>query len=492
MVTKGATGNVACDHYHTFETDVQLMKNLGIKHYRFSISWPRVIPTGKIADGVNELGIRFYDNLINALLAAGITPYITLYHWDLPQGLLHPSEGLYGWYGTDENGHPSQQMTKYFVDYADLCFARFGDRVKMWVTFNEAWTFLKLGSGNGKAPSLPEYGESSLHPYIGGHNVLLAHAQVVKHYREKYLPSQHGTIGFTANCDWTEPATNSQADIAASERLVQFWLGWFADPIYFGDYPPSMREILGTRLPVFTDEEKALVKGSTDFFGLNHYGTSWGHSSHYPEWMDAYGTRSSEGFVQGQSAWLFSAPWGLRKLLNWVHTRYGSPAIYITEGGWSLEAATAEVGKRDLLRTQYYANYSVEVLKAIKEDHVQVKGYFAWSLMDNYEWEMGYTERFGLIFNDFSFGFDPNAAVDHLSQPTTAAQVRTPKDTACWFKQGLWSTNALSDPVAFTNKGGCDSLPEKSSLNGKMQKKKTKKSEKRRQRPSSSHGHSKR
>jgi len=352
MVSVGATGNVACDHYHRFKEDVALMAGLGLKHYRFSIAWPRVVPTGVVADGVNEDGLQFYDDLINELLAAGITPYVTLYHWDLPQALLDPDNGLNGWYGVDASGHPSGQLSRHFVDYADLCFSRYGDRVKTWVTFNEAWTFAYLGSGpGGHAPNARPFNDPLVHPYVCAHNVLLAHAAAVARYRVRYQPTQRGKVGITNNCDWREPATRSPVDVAGAERALLFQLGWLADPVFLGDYPEAMRSLLGDRLPTFTDEERALVKGSADFFGLNHYGTGWGYSTDEPGWLGAYSGTSEEGFSRAQSGWLFASGWGFRKLLNWVDRRYGSPDIFVTEGGWSLAADDAESGRRDPTRT---------------------------------------------------------------------------------------------------------------------------------------------
>jgi len=239
--------------------------------------------------------------------------------------------------------------------------------------------------------------------------------------------------GITNNCDWREPASEADVDVGAAARGVEFWLGWFADPIFLGDYPESMKRLVGDRLPTFTDEEKALVTGSADFFGLNHYGTGWVTNSEDPEWMEIYGVVSEDGFPQAESIWLFGAGWGLRKLLNWVNLRYGNPDIFITEGGWSLPADTAVEAQHDFDRTAYYANYTSEILNSIVEDGVNVKGYFAWSLMDNFEWERGYVERFGVIFNDFAFGTDENTAANQTHQPTAGAQVRTPKDSACWL-----------------------------------------------------------
>lgn len=207
-----------------------------------------------------------------------------------------------------------------------------------------------------------------------------------------------------------------------------------------------MRSILGDRLPYFTPEESALVKGSADFFGLNHYGTGWVTNSDQPEWMNIYGVVTETGLEQAQSAWLYAAGWGVRKLLNWIHNRYGELDIYITEGGWSIEADSAQEAQADIERAYYYANYTSEILKAINEDGIHVKGYFAWSLMDNFEWEMGYTERFGVIYNDFNMGNDPDTSANSDDQPQPEGQVRTPKNSACWFQASLWSTNSLLDP----------------------------------------------
>lgn len=278
--------------------------------------------------------------------------------------------------------------------------------------------------------------------------MLLAHGAVVQLYREKYQTSQNGKIGITNNVDWREPYSSDPQDVGAAERYQQFWLGWFADPIFLdGDYPPAMRSILGDRLPKFTSEESALVKGSADFFGLNHYGTGFAQNSASPEWMNTYAVVYEESLERAQSVWLYAAAWGLRKLLTWISNRYSNPDIYITEGGWSIQANTSAEAQNDLARIQYFANYTSEILNSINEDGVNVKGYFGWSLMDNFEWEMGYTERFGVIYNDFNFGEDPNTSYNQDDQPQADGQVRTPKDSACWFQDGPWAINSLLDPA---------------------------------------------
>eukprot|EP00446_Apocalathium_sp_SHHI-4_P013931 CAMPEP_0177200098 /NCGR_PEP_ID=MMETSP0367-20130122/26036_1 /TAXON_ID=447022 ORGANISM="Scrippsiella hangoei-like, Strain SHHI-4" /NCGR_SAMPLE_ID=MMETSP0367 /ASSEMBLY_ACC=CAM_ASM_000362 /LENGTH=791 /DNA_ID=CAMNT_0018648511 /DNA_START=12 /DNA_END=2387 /DNA_ORIENTATION=- len=457
MFDKGATGNVAADHYHMWETDIAMMKSMGLKHYRFSISWPRLIPTGKVKDGVNEKGKAFYNGLIDALLEAGITPYVTLYHWDLPQGLLDPPK-VGGWWSRDSEGKPDGAITQDFVDYGKVCFEAFGDRVKTWVTFNEPWTALYLASGWGKAPSIPEFSDMTTDPWIGGHNLLNAHAAVVDLYRQEFK-YQGGQIGITNNCDWREPKTTSPEDIAAAERSVLFQLGWMSDPIFGkeGDYPPEMRKVYGDRLPNFTHHQTKLLKGSADFYGLNHYGTSWAAYDPTTPGADlSYANVTHEGLPEGMSIWLFGSGWGFRKMMNWVGRRYDNPLTLVTEGGWSLPADTAAEAVSDHDRVMYYANYTSEMLKAIHEDKLNIKGYFAWSLMDNYEWERGYKERFGTAYTDFDYGYDKFAPCNNDSQPTVGRQWRQRKDSSCWLEQ-VSTKNALTSPSKSDFPGCVDS-----------------------------------
>ncbi|KAL1529113.1 hypothetical protein AB1Y20_000073 [Prymnesium parvum] len=428
----GDTGDTACDHYHRYAEDVELMVELGLTNYRFSLAWPRLLPNGTLSGGVNQRGVDFYNRLIDALLAHGIQPYVTLYHWDLPEALQ--TAQLPGWL--------DPRLPAIFEEYATLCFRLFGDRVKFWTTFNEAWTFLVLGYGSGsKAPGRP-YTDIGSYPYRTGHHVLLAHARAVAAFRSDATLRRGGKIGITNNCDWNEPATASAADIAAAERANEWWLAWFADPIWLGDYPPSMRAKLGDRLPQFTAEEKALLKGSADFFGLNHYGSQfvtdsptpagYGNTTAFAYWADyeASAQHTAE-MPKAASAWLFSVPWGLRKLLRWVDRRYGRPPIYITENGWSTPGGEGwEAGVVDPGRVLYYANYTSEVQRAINEDGVDVRGYFAWSLLDNFEWERGYSERFGLVYTDFH------------------TQARHPKASARWYSATI-KANAVVDPMPF-------------------------------------------
>ncbi|CAK0837558.1 unnamed protein product [Prorocentrum cordatum] len=250
------------------------------------------------------------------IVNAGITPYATLYHWDLPQGLLDPPR-VSGWWSRDSNGKPNGEIIQDWIDYCDIVFDALGDRVKYWVTFNEPWTFVFLGSGFGKAPGIPEFSDQGRDPYVAAHNVLNAHAAAVNLYRTKYASKQGGKIGITNNADWREPKTAQPSDVAAADRTVLFQLGWFSEPIFGGngDYPPEMRKLYGDRLPRFTTEQRRLLNGSADFFGLNHYGTSWAEydpGSPHPD--DSYAATSHDGFVQGGSVWLYGGAASLMHL----------------------------------------------------------------------------------------------------------------------------------------------------------------------------------
>jgi len=428
MADKGATGNVANNHYHKYKEDVAMMKAIGLKYYRFSVAWPRIVPTGVVKNGINQEGINFYHSLIDELIESGITPIITIYHWDLPQGLLDmnfespnpPCDKRYkqGWYecvmGADNKPVPSgmnSTIVSEFLQYSEILLKEYGKKVKMWATFNEAWTFTHLASGYGKAPSMQPYMDVDVWPKVAGHNVILAHLKVVMKFREMqtkgHLTPGH-RIFITNNQDWREPLTDKAEDIAAAHYLVEGGLGWYCDPIYgvngVHDYPYSMRSTL-PYMPKFSDEEKSLLKAyKPDAFGLNHYGTS------FVAYDGGKYTITHGKLVQGKSSWLFRAAWGYRKLLNWVKNRYGADLeIWGTEAGWSDGIETTLGGKNDFGRLTYYQEYLHEALNAINEDGVKMKSFMAWSLMDNFEWEMGYSERFGCLWNEFLWETDPNA-----------------------------------------------------------------------------------
>jgi beta-glucosidase len=394
--TKDQTGDVACDHYHRWREDVALMKQLGVKAYRFSIAWPRIFPNGS---GVpNEDGIRFYSDLIDALLEAGIEPWVTLYHWDLPLAL----EKRYG-------GWLSPRIIDDFAAYADCCFSRYGDRVKNWITHNEPWCAAILGYAMGiHAPGI----KSDTDPWLAGHHLLLSHARAVECYRANYQHRQGGQIGIANNCDWREPFTDSPADIAAAEVATEFMLAWFADPVWKGDYPESMKMRLGDKLPRFSVAEKALIKGSSDFFGLNHYSTCHARAVDQSDasWIGNSGIFGATDVALSNipdrpvnaTGWVI-APEGLGKLLRWIDARYDRPVIYITENGTSVCAETVEEAVGDQKRINYIRDYFSEARKA-QTDGVDLRGYFVWTLLDNFEWTKGYDIRFGLIHVDFATG----------------------------------------------------------------------------------------
>lgn len=410
-VANGDTGLVACDHYNRYLEDVKLMSDMGVKAYRFSISWSRIFTDGTKAS-INPEGIAFYNNLIDACLANGIQPWITLYHWDLPQ---HLEEKVQGWLG--------DEISDLFVDYADACFNAFGDRVKHWITINEAWVVSVLGYGQGVfAPGH----ESNAEPYIAAHNLLLAHAKAVNVYRAQYQQQQGGIIGITNNCDWREPLTDKPEDKAAAQRALEFFLGWFADPIYLGDYPECMKQNVGDRLPIITPEQADLIKGSSDFFGLNHYTTMFAaEAGDESKEQCVYGNGGlnedqgidlsiDESWAKTDMQWAV-VPWGCRKLLEWIAARYDNPDLYITENGCAYDDEPDNCQVNDARRTEFYKSYLEECANAI-DNGVNLKGYFAWSFMDNFEWASGYDKRFGLHYVDFDTG------------------VRIPKDSAKWFK----------------------------------------------------------
>ena len=404
-------GNVACDHYHRFREDVALMQSLGLKAYRFSISWPRILPAGRGA--VNQAGIDFYNHLIDALLEAGIEPWITLYHWDLPAALEFEMDG---WLGDD--------ISDVFAAYADVCFRHFGDRVKNWITINEAWVVAILGYGHGVfAPGK----KSSDLPYLAGHNLIKAHAKAVDVYRKQYQPVQGGKIGITNNCDWREPLTDSPADRAAAERALEFFLAWFADPVYKGDYPASMKERLGKRLPAFTAEEQQLIKGSSDFFGLNHYTTMYAADA--TQGSDGGSVYGNGGLSEDQDVnlsvspdWEMTdmqwaiVPWGCRKLLEWIAARYDNPPIYITENGCAFDQTPIGGQVDDQGRIAFFEGYLAAIHEAIGNG-VDMKGYFIWSLLDNFEWASGYSKKFGIA---------------HVEEGSLN---RIPKASALWYRE---------------------------------------------------------
>lgn len=395
-ILDGHTADVACDHYHRFREDVALMADLGLEAYRLSLSWSRILPLGRGA--VNPEGLRFYHALIDALLEKGITPWVTLYHWDLPLALQ-----------LEMDGWRSPDLPDIFAEYARVCFEHFGDRVKNWITLNEPWVVSIFGYGNGvMAPGR----QSNAEPYQVAHQLLRAHGRAVRLYREHYQEQQQGRIGITNNADWREPASDLPADRDAAQRALEFFLGWFADPVYHGDYPSCMRERVADRLPHFTEEDRELIRGSSDFFGLNHYTTHY--AAHCEPGSDVESDPYGNGGISEDQDVLLTSdpkwqkttmgwnivPWGCRKLLQWIHDRYDAPEIIITENGCALEDRVVDGAVDDAERIAFIDGYLREAHRAIA-DGVHLNGYFLWSFMDNFEWALGFTRRFGIIYTDY-------------------------------------------------------------------------------------------
>ncbi|KAG8367195.1 hypothetical protein BUALT_Bualt16G0047400 [Buddleja alternifolia] len=430
--------------------DVKMMKRLGIDAYRFSIGWSRILPGGKLSGGVNRDGVKFYNDLIDLLLSEGIEPYVTLFHFDVPLSLEE-----------DYGGFLSEQIIPDFVDYASVCFFEFGDRVKYWFTINESWTFAHHGYVSGGFPpghgstttSVSQLSSSSLtrhrcpvgvdltchagdpttEPYIVGHNLILAHAAAVDVYRRLYQAVQGGKISIVNMSSWFEPHDpENPADVAAAARAVDFMWGWFVAPIVTGDYPPTMREYVGDRLPTFSGEQKRLVQGSYDFIGMNYYTTYYATNDPNTTEPPGYAADQQVKFLydrdgvpigpQAGSSWLYIVPYGIRNLLTHTKTVYNDPIIYITENGVDEknERKTLQDALKDDYRIQAHLDHFAQMKLAIDVDRVKLKGYFLWSLFDNYEWAEGYTVRFGMVYVDYVNGF-----------------IRYPKNSAIWYMNFL-------------------------------------------------------
>lgn len=411
------TGQIADEFYYRYQSDIDLMANLNIKAFRLSFSWTRIFPTGNISE-VNQKGVDFYLALIQTLIQSNIEPYVTLYHWDLPQ--------TYNDLG-DHSGWLNPNIVHQFNAYSDFCFKTFGHLVKKWITMNEIQTFAWVAYGLGiHAPGRcsPEFGSwcsevggggnSSTEPYIVAHHALLAHGLSVQTYRTKYK-YQKGKIGLAINCQYEVPWNSSNInDINAVNTALSFEYGWLADPVVFGQYPAEMRNLItGNRLPEFNSSSSALLKGSFDFLGLNYYGSfylkytgivgsNYGDDGRY-QILGVNATGHQIG-PQAEASWLYVYPKGLRQMLNWINKRYNSPEIYIFENGVSCpNESTIQFPQvlNDTFRVNYVYNHVMNMLDSIVEDKIKVKGYFLWSLVDNFEWSDGYNVRFGITYVDY-------------------------------------------------------------------------------------------
>ncbi|KAH9774626.1 Beta-glucosidase 12 [Citrus sinensis] len=361
----------------------------------------------------------------------GLQPFVTLFHWDLPQRL----EDEYG-------GFLSPRIVDDFSDFADLCFKEFGNRVKHWITLNEPHSYSTSGysEGYGAPGRCSKYknqacqaGDSSTEPYLAGYHQLLAHAAAVEVYKRKYQANQKGVIGITLNSHWFVPYSNEKPDVEAAQRALDFMLGWYMDPVINGDYPLSMHTLVKERLPKFTEEQSARLKGSFDFIGMNYYTSYYARNNPVANTINISYTTDSLAHLttmrngkligpQAASNWLFVYPTGFRDLLIYIKEKYNNPTLYITENGMdevNNASLLLEEALKDPMRVDYY-NSHLSFLQIAMKEGVNVKGYFVWSLLDNFEWSSAYSVRFGINFIDYKNGLK-----------------RYPKQSAIWFKNFL-------------------------------------------------------
>jgi beta-glucosidase len=404
-VANGESGAIACDHYHRYREDVALMSQIGLEAYRFSIAWPRIMPTG--VGQPNPAGIDFYNRLIDAQLEAGIQPCATLFHWDYPLA-LH-----------DAGGWSNPDAGKQFGDYAEVCFRAFGDRVKFWITHNEPWCYAFLGHEIGiQAPGMLDQRKA----FEVGHGMLLGHGEAVSRYRAL---NQGGKIGITTNHALFLPEDpESELDRLAASNCNDWMNGWFLDPVYSGDYPEFLKQ--NYPVPEFTPEQSRSVSQKTDFMGLNFYSASRVAYSNESDPNKARTIHRSDVPVTDMG-WMV-VPDTLRETLVYSQERWNPDEIYVTENGCAYDYPVERDGVHDLQRIAYMREYLAAARKSI-EQGVNLKGYFVWSLMDNFEWSFGYSKRFGIVHVDYE------------------TQVRTPKDSALMYRE-IIRANSLAPAFA--------------------------------------------
>jgi beta-glucosidase len=404
----GDTGDVACDHYHRWRDDIALMRELGLNAYRFSIAWPRILPQGR--GRINQAGLDFYDRLVDGLLEAGIRPWATLYHWDLPQTL------------EDAGGWPARATADAFAEYADAITRRLGDRVKHWITLNEPWcsSFLSYHIGR-HAPGRRNFADA----LAAVHTLLLAHGRAVPIIRSNSADAQ---VGITLNLAQVYAASESEADRAAARRYDGYFNRWFLDPLYGRGYPEDMRALYGDALPAVEPGDLETIAAPMDFLGLNYYAPTFIRDNPDDPLLRVGHTplADAEHTAMGWACY----PQGLYDQLLRLPREYPTGPLYITENGAAYDDAPPEQNGaaprvRDPQRQRYYAEHLAAAQRALR-DGAPLQGYFAWSLMDNFEWAFGYTKRFGITYVDY------------------ATQQRTLKDSARWYRQ-IIAANAL-DP----------------------------------------------
>jgi beta-glucosidase len=379
LVTGGDTGDVACDHYRRSAADVALMRRLGLNAYRFSASWSRILPRGRGA--VNPAGLDFYDRLVDALLDAGIAPMVTLFHWDLPTAL------------DDRGGWLNPDIASWFADYAAIMFGKLDDRVTLWATLNEPWVVTDGGYLHG---TLAPGHRNRFEAPIATHHLLRAHGAAVQAYRAL---GRH-RIGIVVNLEPKYAASDDPADLAATARAEAYMNRQYLDPVFRGCYPEELGQIFGEAWPSWGSDDFALIGQPIDFLGVNYYTrnvTRFDPQS----WPLRAAPIRQEGATYTETDWEVFAQ-GLTDALVWVQERYGNPVTYVTENGAAFHDPPTADGDRvaDPLRADYLRAHITAMHAAIARG-VDLRGYFVWSLLDNFEWSLGYSKRFGIVHVDF-------------------------------------------------------------------------------------------
>ncbi|RME84744.1 MAG: beta-glucosidase [Caldilineae bacterium] len=403
-IATGETGDVACNTYHDFQTDIELMAELGLNAYRFSISWPRVLPQGFGA--VNDKGLDYYERLVDALLARGITPFVTLFHWDLPYALYDAYGGFIG-----------RETALYFADYAEVLVRRLGDRVKHWITLNEPWVHAALGHLLGiHAPGH----RNPWHFYRVAHHQLLGHGMAVERIRAL---APDARVGITLSLQLVHPKTQRPADKVAAVLFDQFLNGFFLDGVFKGRYPELLRNRTRLFWPKIMPGDMELISQPIDFLGVNHYSRSFARHVAWVPWLRSWleGEISAEreyvrDGVQYTSMGWEVYPQGMYELLMRLTQDYKRPVLYVTENGAAFTDRLEDGRVHDSLRVSYLQGYMSAAAEAIR-DGADLRGYFIWSLMDNFEWAEGFSKRFGLVYVDF------------------ATQRRVIKDSGYWVRE---------------------------------------------------------
>ena len=378
VVPGGDNGDVACDHYRRYEEDVRLMRELGLGAYRFSVAWGRVLPEG--TGRINEKGLDFYRRLVDALLTNGIRPLVTLYHWDLPAAL------------DDRGGWLNRDVAGWFADYAQVMFRALDDRVEMWATLNEPWVVTDGGYLHGAlAPGHRNLFEAP----IASHHLMLSHASAVAAYRAE---GRH-RIGLVVNLEPKYPASDREEDLAATRRADAYMNRQYLDPVFHGRYPEEMREVFGEAWPDFSAEDLARIRQPIDFLGVNYYTRNVTRFDATALPVQAAAVRQKR-HAYTETSWEVYPP-GLTDTLVWVKEQYGDLPLYVTENGAAFyDPPTADGEVQDPLRVDYLRTHLRAAREAI-ERGVDLRGYFAWSLLDNLEWSLGFSKRFGIVHVDF-------------------------------------------------------------------------------------------